>query len=271
MIFKKPSVEIFLLVLLLGIRYVPSALSNWINQRPNVHLVINYLGFVLLFSLATRLIKYLYAKRNRLLRNHRNNIHFGIDNIARVLLGLGFIITVFGLFGIDLKSLLTSLSIVAAAVAIISRDFINDFLVGLYFSFSRNFEINDYIKMGDHRGKTTEIDILKIRLLNDDDDLVIIPNSKIYNSEIINYTKRDIRRMSIDFQLDIKAVSDIESLEKDLITSIADFSEYIEPASYNLKIMEVKRITWTSNFNTLCDVLTEIYSGKFGKRRCGKC
>ncbi|MEM1124118.1 MAG: mechanosensitive ion channel domain-containing protein, partial [Bacteroidota bacterium] len=229
--------EIILLGILMVLWFVPSKVSTWLHQYPSIGVLINYLGFIIFVNLFAQLAKYFYAKRNGLPYNRRNNIHFGIENIARVLVGLGSIFAAFGLFGIDIKSLLTSISIVAAAIAIISRDFINDFLIGLYFSFSRNFEINDYVKIGDHRGKITEIDILKIRLLNDDDDLVIIPNFKVYGSEIVNYTKRDIRMMSIDFQLDLKVVDNVEKLEADLISSVAEFSKYIESASYNLKIM----------------------------------
>ena len=111
----------------------------------------------------------------------------------------------------------------------------------VFFFFSKNFEIEDYVKIADHKGKIAEIDILKIRILNDDDDLVIIPNSKVYSSEIVNYTKRDIRMMSIDFQLDVKLINSIEDLEEELISSVDEFAEYIEPSSYNLKIIEVKK------------------------------
>ena len=58
--------------------------------------------------------------------------------------------------------------------------------------------------------------MMKVKLLNDDDLIVFLSNASIYSKETINYTKRDIRRMSIDFQLDINAVKNIEALEEQL-------------------------------------------------------
>ena len=71
-------------------------------------------------------------------------------------------------------------------------------------------------------------------------DIVIIPNSKVHFNEIINYTKRDMRFMTVDFQIALKYLANIEQLEKELILSLKSFSEYIEPKSYNLKVVELK-------------------------------
>jgi small-conductance mechanosensitive channel len=133
------------------------------------------------------------------------------------------------------------MSIVAAAIAIITKEYIADFLVGLYFSFSRNFEINDYVRMGEFRGKITELQIFKVRLLNDDDDSVLIPNSKIYNTEITNYTRRDHGLMSVDFELGVSNISTIERLESDLTNSLQELMEFIEPDSFNLRIVEMRK------------------------------
>ena len=61
-----------------------------------------------------------------------DNFHFGINNIAKLLFATGLIFYVFNLFCIHPLNLITSLSIVAAALAVITKDFINDFLMGIY-------------------------------------------------------------------------------------------------------------------------------------------
>jgi len=197
--------------------------------------------FVMAGDLLRRFFIWAYSRKHKQSHRVKNNFQFGINNIAKFIFGLGIIITIFGFFGIDFKSLVTSLSIIAAAIAIISKEYINDFIVGLYFSFSKDIEINDYIQLENIKGKVIEIQMLKIKILNDDDDLIIIPNSKAYNTEIINYTKRDIRSLSIDFQIDINTIKSIEHLEEELIASLQNFSEYLEPNSFNLKIVEMKK------------------------------
>lgn len=221
-------------------RFIP-IVNEELNSSSILNSAYNYILFLLIITLIATTVKYLYSQRKGVSLNNKNNVHFGVDNIAKLLIGLGFGIALFGAWGIDIKALFTSLSIVAAAIAIISKEFINDFLVGLYFSFSKDFEINDYVKLEQQKGKIIEIGMLKIKLLNDDDDVVVIPNSKIYSNEIVNYTKRDLRLMSIDFQMDINKVDNILLLEKELITSLMSYSGYIEENSYNLKIVEMKK------------------------------
>jgi MscS family membrane protein len=167
-------------------------------------------------------------------------VHFGIENIARLTVGLGFIAMLISLFGVNPLELITSLTIVAAAFAILTKEYIADFLSGIYLSFSNTFEVNDYVKIDNQKGKIVEISMLKVRILNDDYDVVIIPNTKVHYNEIINYTKKDVRLMTVDFQIALKHIDSIEQLEQGIITSLESFSEYIEPKSYNLKVVEMK-------------------------------
>jgi len=82
--------------------------------------------------------------------------------------------------------------------------------------------------------------MLKVKVLNDDDDIVIIPNTKVHYNDIINYTKKDARFMTVDFQIALKYIDNIERLEKGIISSLKSFSQYIEPRTYNLKVVEMK-------------------------------
>ena len=184
------GLELIIILLLLAIKYLNTPIAPYVNGITALIVLHGFIVFVIVVDLLRRLVSYIYAKRKNLSFSQKNNFQFGVNNIAKFIIGLGLIIALFGMFGIDIGALLTSLSIVAAAIAIITKEYINDFLIGLYFSFSKDIEINDYVKIGDHKGRVSEIQMLKIKILNDDDDMVIIPNSKVYNSEIINYTKK---------------------------------------------------------------------------------
>ena len=235
------SLEILIIIVLAYFRYYDQTSDVFLEKFTELNILIRFVFFLALVDVARRLIQFSYARKRRLKRFQKNNFQYGIDNIAKLLVGLGLIVTIFALFGVDLKSLITSMSIVAAAIAIITKEYITDFIVGIYFSFSRNFEINDYVKTGEMKGKIIELQMLKIKILNDDDDTVLIPNSKVYNNEIVNYTKRDIRLMSIDFQISISSVETLEILEKDLIDSLTDYYEFLETSSFNLRIVEMKK------------------------------
>jgi len=239
----KITIEFLLLTGAIYIKYFDEGISVQIEENDVLNSLVLFLIYVLILRLIGSAVKLFLLGQIKIqgVNQRKDNIIVGVNNIYRLLFSLGLVVTLFGFFGIDVRTLLTSLSIVAAAFAIISKEFINDLIIGVYNSFARDFEIDDYVKIDGQKGKILGIGLLKLKLLNDDDVVVFMPNSKVYSSEIVNYTKRDIRLMSIDFQLDIRFVKNIEMLEKELKTSIESFSKYIVKNSYSLKIVDMKK------------------------------
>lgn len=240
---KRPIIiiQIIVLVALIFVKYFAYATTqDMLFRHPVFHAVISFLIFYLVIKISSFIILAYYSRRNKIPFSQKNNVHFGVENIGNILLTFGFIGLVLRVMGIDPLEIVTSATIVAAAIAIVTRDYIADFLSGIYLSFSTTFEIADYVKLDKHKGRIVEIGMLKIKILNDDDDVVILPNFKIYQSDIINYTKRDVRLLSLDFELAIAHVVSILDLEKDLVNTLKNFSEYIDPSSYKLKVVEVK-------------------------------
>ena len=224
--------------------YIIQFHDEWLATEREVNfyrILLYFVMIVALLNVITRFIKWLYQQQNYAKRRGAKNFIYGVENIRKLLLFVVVVFTIFSLIGIDFRSLFTSLSIVAAAIAIVSKDFVNDLIVGIYYSFTDVFEVGDYVKFYTYRGRVTDIGLLKVKIMNDNDDVVILPNGKVYTSEIINYTRRDVRLLSIDFEMDIRAIEDVDRLEVELKSSIAEFEDVIEPDSYLLKIVEVKK------------------------------
>lgn len=233
--------QLTLLAFYLLIRlYKPEWLA-WESKHLMFRAMLNFFIFWMIVNLLSRFTRFYFTRKFGLKKGEKDNIHYGINNITKVLIGFAAIFSIFGAFGIEIREIVASLSIVAAAIAIIAKDFVFDFLVGLYFSFSEDFDMGDHVKINNIKGRIVEIGLQRIKFQNEDDDIVIIPNSKIYNNDIINYTKRDLRFISVDFQLDINKIGNIETLEKDLIKTLKSFEQFIEPQSYNLKVLEIKK------------------------------
>jgi small-conductance mechanosensitive channel len=201
----------------------------------------NFLIFIFSASLILRFLAFLYRKRKHLNDEKLDNVLIGLQNIYYILFVGAVMMTLLAFLGIDYKTLFTSLSIVAAAIAIISKDYLNEIISGIIISFSRELSIDDYIKIGEHKGKIVDINITKIALLNDDDDLVFIPNNKVFSSEIINYTKKQIQKVNIEFDIDLNALESIEVLEKNLIRCLKEYHESIVQNSFNLKVSKIQK------------------------------
>ncbi len=221
---------------------------NFSFDHPGFVSVLNYVIFILGLDLAAELLKVVYRRRKQLERGETDNVLAGIDNIRIIVSSIATVVLILGFFGIDPKSLLTGLSIVAAAIAIVTREYIVNIIGGIAISFSDEISIGDYIRMDSYKGRVTDITITRIALLTNDDEIIYIPHSKIFTSEVVNFTKTGIRRVSISFDIHIAAMRTVEAFEQDLVENISDYHEYIEPGSFWLKIQEIHKDSVTMKF-----------------------
>lgn len=199
-------------------------------------LSIMLLGFRIIIDLLVILYK---IDRKAQTQKMRDNLIVGISNLFSIFSVIAVGLGLLSILGLNPIEVFTSLSIVAAAIAIISKEFITEIIIGIYNGFSTKIELDDYVKVGEQRGKILDIGLQKITLQNDDDDMVYIPNLTFYNAQIINYTKKDLRKMSIEFTLDIKYIQDLEKLEVILCNGLDDYENYVEHSSGAIKIIEI--------------------------------
>lgn len=216
-------------------------------------IVIRYFIFALGLSVVISILSWLYRRGKKMKPGQVDNVILGLQNIYYLLITGGLIMTILGFWKIDFQTLFTTLSIVAAAIAIISKDFIAEIISGIIISFSKEVSIDDYLKIGEQKGKIIDITLTKIALLNDDDDLIYIPNTMAFSSQIVNYTKREIKKISIEFEVMIQGLKTVEELETDLARAIAEYEEHIVPNSYNLKIVEIRRDSLSLKFQYTLD------------------
>jgi small-conductance mechanosensitive channel len=228
-----------LLLWLLTIRYL---LYEYLQVYYSVTITtVKFVAFIIALDILNDLLKYFYRKRVGLASAQHDNITLGLNNIYLLLVLGSSVVTITAYFGLNPKELFTSLSIVAAALAIITRDYIVDIASGMFIAFSKDVVIEDYIRIGEHSGKIVDIGINKIALLNDDDDIVFIPNHKFIMNEIINYSRRTVRRTILDLELDLRKSLGIEALEAEVQKSLQPFSEYIVPKTLVFKILRIHK------------------------------
>ena len=86
-----------------------------------------------------------------------------------------------------------------------------------------------------------DINIHKIVLLNDNDDIIYISNTKAYYSDIINYTQKEIRKHNLDFSVSATLpVSKIE-FQNHIFKILEEYKTEIEVNSNNFKIISVEK------------------------------
>ncbi|GJM35948.1 MAG: hypothetical protein DHS20C18_49490 [Saprospiraceae bacterium] len=218
---------------------------SWLTSinasRQVLEVLSNFFFFILATDLSISLLSWMYRRRKHIPPSRMDNVTVGLQNIYYLLFAGALIFTFLGLLGIDYRTLFTSLSIVAAAIAIISKDYISEIISGIIISFSNDLSIDDYVKIGNQKGKIVDLKLTKLAMLNEDDDMIFIPNNSVFSNEIINYTKVEIKKVSVEFEVNLSFLNTVEELEAELIECIKDYDNRILKGSYNLKIVEIKK------------------------------
>lgn len=236
-------INVLKLVLLLLMINESSLPWNFLPNTITTHQVFKVLArliiFLLTVDLGYRLVIWFYKRRNGIRWDKNDNVTLGLKNLYYILLAGGVFIMGLALFGVDYRTFFTSISIVAAAIAIVTKDYIIDIISGIILSFSSYIKTDDYIKTGELSGKVIDMTLSKILLLNDDDDIIAVPNNKAFSNEIVNYTRKASKKVTIEFDMQLISLRTVEDLELSLIQTLEEFDSNIEEDSYYLRIEKI--------------------------------
>lgn len=243
-LFIKGAILLLLIAIRTGELDISPALSMLkFKYRSTTEFYIDRLADITIFLILLDFVQWIiivfYRRRNKV--RGEDNFIIGIGHIYSIVLVIGIVFSILSLFRIDVKSLFTSLSIIFAGLAILTKDYISNMINGMILTFSGEMSIGDNIQIGLHKGKVIDITLQKIHLLNDDDDVIFIPNNLFHTMEVVNYTKREIKRTSIEFEIEISHLNSVEEVERMLVDTLKPFTELIQEESYYLRVAEVRK------------------------------
>ena len=156
-------------------------------------------------------------------------LHSFIINCIRIILWVIVLITALDYLGVPISAFLTALGAAGVAVALALKDSLGNFAGGILIILSKPFKKGDYIEDYQTAGQVEKIDLLYTTLVTFDNKVITVPNGKLANSTIVNYTKSDSRRVDCTFSVTYK--DDIIKV-KDILQVVAESDPLIfaEPA-----------------------------------------
>lgn len=242
---KKRWVFFLKLIFFIGIIYLqyeyPELREKYGVSSNIIDAILFYITAHLVISFSRLTIVYLYIKRSGRQIDFMNNFILGVNQIANIISFMMFIFALFLLFNIKASEFFTSISIVAAAIALISKDYISNMINGMIIMFSDELSLEDYVKVGEHRGKISNITLLNMHIINDDDDLVYVPNNFILSSDVVNFTKHDIQKITIEFELNQVHLKHYEKLKTEFDKVLEPYKNNIKKDSQVLKILKITK------------------------------
>lgn len=168
--------------------------------------------------------------------------------------------------GIDTSSVGTIIASIGVTIGLALQGSLSNLAGGIILLITRPFKIDDFIEAQGLKGTVEEISVFYTYLVTPDNKAISIPNGSLMNSPIINYSKKDLRRLDIDFSISyssdynkacelIKKAMEKTGLVLDNPASFIRMSSHADSAIIITTRMWVKNGDyWTVNFQMLEDV-----------------
>jgi small-conductance mechanosensitive channel len=142
--------------------------------------------------------------------------------VVLIILTLIVIIILLGYFEVEVSGLVTTLGIGSLAIALAAQAALSDTISGFVIMFDRPYRIGDRIEIQDLDtwGDVVDIGLRSTRIRTRDNRMVIIPNSVIGKSLIVNYSYPDTQ-YRIQIHVGVAYGTDIEEARKVLIEAVS--------------------------------------------------
>lgn len=122
-------------------------------------------------------------------------LHSFIINLVKIVLLIVLAVMLLSFLNIPTGPLITVLGAAGVAVALAMKDSLSNFAGGILILLTKPYSKDDYIEDLEIAGYVETIDLLYTTLKTLDNKKIIIPNGKLANSTVINYSREPIRRL----------------------------------------------------------------------------
>lgn len=155
-----------------------------------------------------------------------------VDNAAvaflvsfiRVVLYTIVIVSALTLVGVPMSSIIALIGAAGLAISLALQNYLSNLAGGFIILFSKPFKSGDMIEIDSTTGQIKSINILYTKMLTSDNKTVLIPNGKVADAKIINYSEMPTRRLDMTF--DISYSNDFEKA-KEIIQGITDRNKLV--------------------------------------------
>ncbi len=194
---------------------------------------IKFIVSILIFFIGKWIISKLAIVLEKIIKRTKIDPMLGnfVINSARTMLFIFVILVALSNLGIETTSFVAVLGAVGLAIGMAFKDTFGNVGAGVLIIFFKPFKLGDNIEIGGSIGVASDLNLFSTCLRTGDNKIIIIPNSQVISSRIINYSLSPTRRVDLVFGIDYK---DDLKLARDIILDIAEKKDTIlkDPAPF---------------------------------------
>lgn len=135
-------------------------------------------------------------------------VSFFRDFIKVIIWIIGILLLLKAVFNQSVGYLLTSLSIVGAALALSAKESLENLIASFIIFFDKPFFVGDTVKVNNVTGSVERIGLRSTRIRTADKTLVTVPNKQMVDNIVDNWSMRSGRRAEVKLELKEKTSSE---------------------------------------------------------------
>lgn len=132
-----------------------------------------------------------------------------LRSFISIALKILLVITIAAILGIPMTSMVAVLGSCGLAIGLALQGSLSNIAGGFILTMFKPFVVGDYIKSGEHEGTVRAINIFYTKIVTLDNKIIVIPNSQVSDSALIDYSAFDKRRIEIDIGVAYHEDSDV--------------------------------------------------------------
>ncbi|MDG6218443.1 MAG: mechanosensitive ion channel family protein [Candidatus Thermoplasmatota archaeon] len=212
-ILKRLSIPVYFIIILIGLYSFlknVSAFSQYVELIDTVFYSLFVFAAALLLSRILNILMGEWLKVQK--KMHRPPIL--LNKLVSIIVFLIAFIIILGYLDIEITPFLATVGFGALAVGLALQSTLSNFFAGLHLLSDHPIEVGDFIELGeDINGVVEDIGWRSTRIRTLPDNLLIIPNGKLAESNIVNFSKPKLD-MSIWIPCGVAYESDLEKVER---------------------------------------------------------
>ncbi|WMC10350.1 small-conductance mechanosensitive channel MscS [Oceanimonas pelagia] len=197
--------------------------QSWIvnNQELIIRYTVNMAAALLTLVIGFIAVGMLTGGLNRVLKARK--VDSTISDFVTSLLKYGLlafvIIAALSRVGVQTASFVAVVGAAGLAIGLALQGSLSNFAAGVLLIGFRFFKAGDYIEAGGTAGTVHSVQIFTTILMTPDNRMIVVPNSKILNDSIVNYSRESTRRL--DLVIGVAYNADLQ-LTREVLTRILD-------------------------------------------------
>ena len=200
--------------------------------------VVKLFFIILLIRVSLRTLEFIsiiLEERSKLTKDQTDDqlVLFFRDFFKVILYIIGVLLVLRYVFNENIGNLVTSLSIVGAAVALSMRESLENIIASFIIFFDKPFTVGDLVKVNNFTGTIEKIGLRSTRIRTQDKTYITVPNKQMVDTIVDNISLRSERKIEMDIQLSVQtSASLLSALSTHVRLTIAQESNIISSSVF---------------------------------------